>query len=132
MKYIESQGIAKILQSSCVTFSHITPITTLQTALFDLKGGKIGEAGGGGPEISFCIVLCAALSHSVMSNSVTPWTIARRSPLSTGMLQASIWEWVAMLSSRGSSQPRDQPRSLTLHVDSLPSEPPGKPNLPLT
>ena len=32
-----------------------------------------------------------------------------------------------MPSSRGSSQPRDQPRSPALQEDSLPSEPPGKP-----
>ena len=44
-----------------------------------------------------------------------------------GILQARILEWVAMPSSRGSSQPRDGPRSPTLQVDSLPSEPPGKP-----
>ena len=37
----------------------------------------------------------------------TPWTVARQAPLSTGILQARILEWVAMLSSRGSSQPRD-------------------------
>jgi hypothetical protein len=48
LQYIDSQGIAKIVQSSCVTFSHITPITTLHTALFDLKGGRTGEAGGTG------------------------------------------------------------------------------------
>ena len=40
-----------------------------------------------------------------------------------GILQARILEWVAMPSSRGSSQPR----SPALRVDSLPSEPPGKP-----
>ena len=45
-----------------------------------------------------------------------------------GILQARILEWVAMPSSRGSSQPRDgtQVRS-ALHLDSLPAEPPGKP-----
>ena len=32
-------------------------------------------------------------------------------------------EWVAMPSSKGSSQPRDQPRSPTLQTDSLLSEP---------
>ena len=37
----------------------------------------------------------------------TPWTAARQAPLSTGILQARILEWVAMPSSRGSSQPRD-------------------------
>ena len=40
-----------------------------------------------------------------------------------GILQARILEWVAMPSSRGSSQPR----SPTLEADSLQSEPPGKP-----
>ena len=44
-----------------------------------------------------------------MSNSfATPWTIARQTPLSIGILQARILEWIAMPSSRGSSQPRDQ------------------------
>jgi len=37
-------------------------------------------------------------------------------------LQGRILEWVAILSSRGSSKPR----SLTLQADSLLSEPPGK------
>ena len=35
--------------------------------------------------------------------SVTPWTVARRAPLSTGVLQARILDWVAMPSSGGSS-----------------------------
>ena len=39
---------------------------------------------------------------------VTPWTVARQAPLSMGILQARILEWVAMPSSRGSSQPRDR------------------------
>ena len=34
--------------------------------------------------------------------------IARQAPLSMGILQARILEWVAMPSSRGSSQPGDQ------------------------
>ena len=37
----------------------------------------------------------------------TPWTVAHQAPLSMGMLQARVLEWVAMPSSRGSSQPRD-------------------------
>ena len=39
---------------------------------------------------------------------VTPWTVACQAFLSMGMLQARILEWVAMPSSRGSSQPRDR------------------------
>ena len=44
---------------------------------------------------------------SVMSNSVTPWTVTCQAPLSIGILQARILEWVAISSCRGSSQPRD-------------------------
>ena len=53
---------------------------------------------------------------------VTPWTAASQTPLSMGILHSRILEWVAMLSSRGSFQPR----SPTLQVDSSPSEPWGK------
>ena len=38
----------------------------------------------------------------------TPWTVSHQAPLSMGILQARILEWVAMSSSRGSSQPKDQ------------------------
>ena len=41
-----------------------------------------------------------------------------------GILQARILEWVAFPFPRGSSQPRTEPRSPTLQVDSLPAEPP--------
>ena len=44
-----------------------------------------------------------------------------------GILQAEILDLVAMPFSKGSSQPGIEPRSSILRVDSLPSEPPGKP-----
>ena len=37
-----------------------------------------------------------------------PWTVAQQAPLSMEILPARTLEWVAMPSSRGSSQPRDQ------------------------
>ena len=40
----------------------------------------------------------------------TAWTVAHWAPLSMGILQARILEWVAMPSSRGSSQSRDHIR----------------------
>ena len=49
----------------------------------------------------------AVLSHSVISDSVTTWTVAHQPLLSMGIHRARILEWVAMPSSRGSSQPRD-------------------------
>ena len=47
-------------------------------------------------------------SRSIMSDSVTPWTVAHHAPLSIEILQARILEWVAMPSSKGPSQPRDR------------------------
>jgi len=44
-----------------------------------------------------------------------------------GILQARILEWVAFPFSRGSSHPGIDPRSPTLHADSLPAESQGKP-----
>ena len=69
------------------------------------------------------VVLCCAYLFHCLWLFVTPWTATRQAPLSMGILQARILEWVAMPSFRGSSQP--QPPAL--QVDSLPSEPPGKP-----
>ena len=48
------------------------------------------------------------LCCSVTALCLTPWPVAHQAPLSKGILQARKLEWVAMLSSRGSSQPRDQ------------------------
>ena len=56
----------------------------------------------------------------------TPWTVAHQAPLSMGIPQARILEWVAMPSSRGSSQPGIEPGSPALQADSLPAELPGK------
>ena len=47
-----------------------------------------------------------ALTHVQLF--ATPWSVACQASLSMGILQARILEWVAMPSSRGSSQPRDQ------------------------
>ena len=53
--------------------------------------------------ISVCVYV-QSLSHVPLF--ATPWTIAHQTLLSTEILQARILEWVAMPSSRGSSQPR--------------------------
>ena len=82
-------------------------------------GGKVGQSTGnfqGNENISrilqlFILVIhlskpieCTTArvseSHSVMSNSLQPYTVH-------GILQAIILQWVAFPFSRGSSQPRD-------------------------
>ena len=65
--------------------------------------------------ITLLIRYCAVLSHSVMSDSATQWTIAHQAPLSMRILQARILQWIAMPSSRGSPQPRDQTQVYLLH-----------------
>ena len=53
---------------------------------------------------------------------MTPWTAVHQTLLSLGILQAKILDWVAIPSSRGSSQPRYQ-NQVRLEADSLPAEP---------
>ena len=55
-------------------------------------------------------LLLLLFDYSFVSDSFsTPWTVACQAPLSSvhGILQARILGWVAISSSRGSSQPRD-------------------------
>ena len=68
-----------------------------------------------------CLTLCDTMGCSPPGSSVH------------GILQARILEWVTVSSSRGSSRPRDWTHvsyiSCIRQVGSLPSEPPGKPDL---
>ena len=58
---------------------------------------------------------------------MTPWTAAHQAPLSTGVIQVRILEW-ACPPSRDLPNPEIDPRFPILLMDSLPSEPRGKPN----
>ena len=62
-----------------------------------------------------CPTLCDPMDCSPPSSSVH------------GILQARILEWVAMPSSRGSSQPRDQTRVSYISCIGRREAPPGKP-----
>ena len=69
---------------------------------------------------------CATLSHSVVSTSVTPGTVAYQSPLSMGILQA-YWSGLSCPLPGDLTKPGIKPESPSLKVDSLPSEPQEKP-----
>ena len=74
--------------------------------------------GGGGLVAKLCPTLCDPMDYSLPGFSVP------------GILQARILGWVAISSSRGSSQPRDltdSPASPTLAGRFFTTEPPGKP-----
>ena len=84
---------------------------TKLTLYKDKQIPKIGcQNGGGGLVTKWCLTL------------VTPWTVACQAPLSMGILQARILEWVTFSFSRGSSQPRDITTSAALQANSLPAE----------
>ena len=56
--------------------------------------------------LSLCAVLC--LVTQSCPTLCNPMAVAHQAPPSMGILQARILEWVAMPSSRGSSQPKDR------------------------
>ena len=59
---------------------------------------------GQGSKDATCTCVCVSrLSHVRLCAS--PWTVALQAPLSTGILQARMLEWVGISSSRGSSPP---------------------------
>ena len=68
-----------------------------------------------------------SVSRSVLSDSVTPWTVARQAPLSMGFPRQEYWSGLPF------PPPGDLPNSEielgspALWADSLPPEPPGKP-----
>ena len=74
---------------------------------------------------TFLILLLSRFSRVQLF--ATLWTAALQAPLSMGILQARILEWVAMPSYWGFSQPGMEPRSPTLQADSILTELPGKP-----
>ena len=62
--------------------------------------GNLGKIFGGG----------GGLGAESCPTFATPWTVACQGPLSMGILQARMMEWVASSFSRGSSQPRNRTR----------------------
>ena len=64
-----------------------------------------------------CLTLCSPIDCNPPGSSVH------------GILQARILEWVAIPFSGDPPDSGIEPESPTLHADSLPSEPPGKPPL---
>ena len=58
---------------------------------------------------------------------VTPWTVACKAPLSTGFSRQEFWSGLSFPSPGDLPGPGIEPVSPALQVDSLPTEPPGKP-----
>ena len=58
----------------------------------------------------------------------TPWTVACQAPLFIGFFREEYCSGLPFPSPEDLPDPGIEPRSLTLLTDSLPPEPPGKPN----
>ena len=74
---------------------------------------KIGKGVCQACILSPCLFNFSADSCAMLSRSfwlfVTLWSVACQAPLSMGILQVRILDWIVMPSSRGSSQPGDLP-----------------------
>ena len=66
-------------------------------------------------------------SLSRVQLSATPRTVARQAPLSMGLSRQGYWNGLPFPPSGDLPNPGIEPGSPELQVDSLPSEPPGKP-----
>ena len=97
--WVQSLGWEDPLEKGKATHSSIVPWRILWTVVHGLAKSQTPLSDF---HFHFCLVAqsCPTLC--------SPWTVAHQAPLSMGILQARILEWVAMPSSRGSSQPRDQ------------------------
>ena len=77
------------------------------------------------PTASSCAVCCAE-SLSRVQLFATPWTGAHQAPLPTEFSRQEYWSGLPR-SPLDLPKSGIKPKSPTLHVDSLPSEPPRKP-----
>ena len=68
-----------------------------------------------------------SVSSWVMSDSLQQWTIAHQAPLSIEFSRQEYWSGFPFPSSGNLPDPGIEPGSLAFQVDSLLSEPPGKP-----
>ena len=65
--------------------------------------------------------------YSVVSDSVTPWTVARQAPLSMGFSRQEYGSGLPFPSPGDLPDPGIEARSPVLQADTLLSEPQGKP-----
>ena len=56
------------------------------------------------------VLLLLPFSRSIMSDSITPWTVTHQTPLSMGFLKQEYWKGLPFLSPGSLPTPRDQTR----------------------
>ena len=76
-------------------------------------------------DLNSCTFVVQLLSH--VRVFVTPWTVVRQTLLSMGFSRQEYWNELPFPSPGDLNNPGIKAKSPALQVDSLPSEPPGKP-----
>ena len=69
-----------------------------------------------------CVCVCVCVSCSVVSDSVTPWTVAHQAPLSMEFSRQEYWSGLLFPSPGDLPNPGNESMSPALQVESLPSE----------
>ena len=69
----------------------------------------------------------ASESYSVISDSAIPWTVVYQAPLSMKFSRQELWSGLLFPSPGYLPTPGIKPGSPASQANSLPSEPPGKP-----
>ena len=122
--------------SPCFAFSTFSPLRThashfqilqISAMILPEQGIKLGSQSPCFKYNIRAMILqcCCASLLSHVQLVVTSWTATCQAPLSMGIFQARILEWVAMPSSRESSQSRDQTQ-VSHYAGRFFTEPPGK------
>ena len=73
------------------------------------------------------VVLSEVKSLSCVRLFVTPWTVVYKAPLSVEFSRQEYWSGLPFPSPGDLPHPGIKPGSPTLKLDTLPSDPPGKP-----
>ena len=68
------------------------------------------------------LAVCVCVSHSVVSESATPWTVAHQAPLSKGFSRQEYWSGLPFPSPGDLPNPEIEPGSPALQAEALPSE----------
>ena len=66
-----------------------------------------------------CIYNTDSVSHSVVSDSTIPWTVAHQAPLSMEFSRQEYWSGMLLHSPEDLTDPGIEPMSLALQADSL-------------
>ena len=120
----------KTMASDPITSWQIDEETMETLRDFIFLGSQITADGDCNHEIKRCLLLERKAMTSLVKVKVTQSCLTlcySMDYIVHGILQVRILEWVAIPFSRDLPNPGIEPRSLTLHADSLPSESQGKP-----